>query len=188
MKKYMAIFTAVLAFSACKKDDDDIITPPPVNEEEVITKLQLTFTDNVSGETFVWVQSDPDGDGGDDPVQSVDTLPANGSFTMEVRLFNETENPVEEMTSEIEEEDEEHQFFFELNSGAFMNIQYNDADGNGNPIGLSNNATTGEAENVQLTVTLRHEPDKSADGVSDGNIGNAGGETDLEVTFAGVIE
>lgn len=188
MKKCITIFTAILALSACKKDDDEVITPPPVNEEEVITKLELTFTNNVSGETYVWMQSDPDGDGGNDPVQSVDTLPANSTFNLSIRLFNETENPVEEITPEIEEEDDEHQFFFELNSGASMSIQYNDSDGDGNPIGLSNNVTTGDAETVQLTVTLRHDPDKSADGVSEGNIENAGGDTDIEVTFVGVIE
>ncbi|HBK71516.1 MAG TPA: type 1 periplasmic binding fold superfamily protein, partial [Flavobacteriaceae bacterium] len=30
---------------------------------------------------------------------------------------------------------------------------------------------------------LRHEPNKSASGVSDGDITNAGGETDIEVIF-----
>lgn len=186
MKKFITIFTAILALSSCKKDDE-IITPPPVNEEELITKVELTFTDEVSGETYVWMQSDPDGDGGNPPIQSVDTLPANASFSMEVRLFNETENPVEEITVEIEEEDEEHQLFFELNDGASMSIQYSDADGNGYPIGLSNSVSTGDSETVQLTVILRHNPEKSADGVSEGNIDNAGGDTDVEITFDGLI-
>ena len=35
----------------------------------------------------------------------------------------------------------------------------------------------------QFTVTLRHEPDKSAQGVSAGDITNAGGETDIEVSL-----
>ena len=34
-----------------------------------------------------------------------------------------------------------------------------------------------------ITVTLRHEPNKDAAGVSSGDIANAGGETDIEVTF-----
>ena len=35
---------------------------------------------------------------------------------------------------------------------------------------------------------LRHEPDKSAAGVSSGDITNAGGETDIEVSFNVIIE
>jgi len=37
-------------------------------------------------------------------------------------------------------------------------------------------------------VTLRHQPDKGAIGVSDGDITNAGGETDIEVLFDVIIE
>jgi hypothetical protein len=39
-----------------------------------------------------------------------------------------------------------------------------------------------------VVVTLRHEPDKGAAGVSGGDITNAGGDTDIEVTFPVVIE
>jgi len=34
-----------------------------------------------------------------------------------------------------------------------------------------------------VTITLRHEPAKDATGVSDGDITNAGGETDISVNF-----
>jgi len=34
-----------------------------------------------------------------------------------------------------------------------------------------------------LRITLRHEPNKTAAGVQNGDITNAGGETDIEVTF-----
>ena len=37
--------------------------------------------------------------------------------------------------------------------------------------------------NGTITVILRHEPDKDASGVSNGDITNAGGETDIEVVF-----
>ena len=45
--------------------------------------------------------------------------------------------------------------------------------------------TTGSMSNpsASMTVILRHEPDKAGAGVSDGDITNAGGETDIEVTF-----
>ncbi|MEZ7887763.1 MAG: type 1 periplasmic binding fold superfamily protein, partial [Flavobacteriales bacterium] len=56
-------------------------------------------------------------------------------------------------------------------------------DEEGNPIGLSTVLTTGEMGSGTITVTLRHEPNKDAAGVSSGDIANAGGETDIEVTF-----
>lgn len=188
MKKLLVFSIAILALASCKKDDDEIIAPPEVNEEEVITKLELTFTDVDSGNEYTWTRSDPDGDGGNDPIFSLDTLPANNAMLMSVRIFNETEDPVEEMTGEIEEEDDEHQFFFILNEGANLSIIYNDSDGDGNPIGLNNDIQTGDPENVSLTVILRHQPDKDGDGVADGIIDNAGGDTDIEVTFNGVVQ
>ena len=38
------------------------------------------------------------------------------------------------------------------------------------------------------TITLRHEPAKTATGVSGGDITNAGGETDIEVVFDVTVE
>ncbi len=56
-------------------------------------------------------------------------------------------------------------------------------DVNGNPIGISTIVTTNGASTGTITVTLRHEPNKDASGVSTGDITNAGGETDIEVIF-----
>jgi hypothetical protein len=39
-----------------------------------------------------------------------------------------------------------------------------------------------------LTIILRHEPDKSAPGVSEGDIANAGGETDIQLNFELIIQ
>ena len=63
-----------------------------------------------------------------------------------------------------------------------------DFDGDGNPVGLANILTTGSAGSGNLTVTLKHEPDKSASGVSDGDMTNAGGETDISVTWVITVE
>ncbi|MCB0763865.1 MAG: type 1 periplasmic binding fold superfamily protein, partial [Flavobacteriales bacterium] len=65
---------------------------------------------------------------------------------------------------------------------------YDDMDANMLPIGLESMWTIGAASNGTVIVTLRHEPDKTATGVSSGDITNAGGETDIEVTFPLVIE
>lgn len=96
--------------------------------------------------------------------------------------MNESESPAEDITEEIEEEDDEHQFFFTSSVGGWS-VSYDDADGEGNPVGLATKLTTTGAGSGSLTVILRHEPDKSASGVAGGSITNAGGETDIEVTF-----
>ena len=100
-----------------------------------------------------------------------------------MELLNETESPAENVTTEIQEEALDHQFFFQ-SSISNLNIAYNDVDANGNPIGLSSTLSTDSvAASGTITITLRHEPNKSANGVSGGDITNAGGETDIEVVF-----
>jgi hypothetical protein len=103
-----------------------------------------------------------------------------------LELLNELEDPAEDITLEVAEEELEHQFFYETlfpTELSDVNIAYNDLDEEGNPIGLSTVLTTGEMGSGTITVTLRHEPNKDAAGVSSGDIANAGGETDIEVTF-----
>ena len=85
-----------------------------------------------------------------------------------------------------QEYEEEHQFFFATTGASMFN--YADQDNDGNPVGLSFELTTGDAGSESYTITLRHEPDKSATGVSGGDITNAGGETDIEVVFDVIIE
>ncbi len=170
------ILFAVLFLNSCKDDD-----PVDENDEEVITTLTYTLTPT-SGDVVTLSFVDLDGDGGDDPTITGGTLQANMSYTGALDLKNEAETPAESINEEIEEEDLEHQFFFSV-VGANLTVDYSDQDASGNPLGLATNLTTGDASTGTLTVILRHEPDKSASGVSTGDITNAGGETDLEVTF-----
>lgn len=183
--KWLLVFTT-LSFSAflngCKDD-----APDPVNEEELITTLRLTFTP-AAGTPSVLQFQDLDGDGGNPPVITSDTLNANTNYAVAISVLNESESPVEDITTEIQNEGEEHQFFFQPAAGLNLTFTYNDTDAGGRPIGLSNTAQTGAASGGTLTVTLRHEPDKQAAGVEDGDITNAGGETDIEVTFDVVIQ
>lgn len=189
MKNLFFLLISILVLAGCKKDEDPpITTPPPVNEEEVFTSAVLTFTNQANMEVVVWSVSDPDGDGGNAPIFSISPLDANSTYDLEIEFFNETVNPIENMTEEIEEEGDEHQIFYQAGSGLNFTPIYNDTDANGQPIGLKCIVTTGEAGNGILTVSLIHEPEKDAAGVSTGDITNAGGETDFEVTFSGVVE
>jgi hypothetical protein len=175
---------SMLFITSCEKDEpEDPIIP---NEEEVITTLNFTLTPDGGGTPVVLSFQDLDGDGGNAPTISEGTLDNNTIYNGSLELLNELEDPAEDITLEVAEEELEHQFFYETSFPTELsdvNIAYNDLDEEGNPIGLSTVLTTGEMGSGTITVTLRHEPNKDAAGVSSGDIANAGGETDIEVTF-----
>lgn len=176
-------------FTACKKDDDDdTITPnpTPVNEEEVITTVVLTLQSATDTATFTF--RDLDGDGGNAPVITNDTLMASTTYNGSFLLLNESGTDVDTVSHEILEEALDHQFFFQAAGSLNLTTSYQDQDSDGNPIGLLIQVVSGAASNGTYTVTLRHEPDKNASGVSGGDITNAGGETDIEVTYTVVIQ
>lgn len=177
-KKFTFITTilACIVMTGCRKDD-----PTPPNEEELITTLVYSL--DTSGGTSVELRFvDLDGDGGNDPVLSSGILSSNTTYTGNITLSNEAESPAEDITAEVAEEDAEHQLFFQ-SSFSDLSVAYDDQDGDGNPLGLATTLTTGASGTGTLTITLRHEPSKDAEGVSAGDITNAGGETDIEVTF-----
>lgn len=181
----LAVFTAVMATTACGSDD-----PEPVNQEELITTLRVTFTGTGpnEGETVVATFKDLDGAGGNAPeITNPVTLTANGSYNVTVAFLDETKSPAENITLEVEEEGDEHQLFFIANNINFT-YQYDDQDSNGKPIGLEGSVLVSSAGTGTLQVLLIHEPNKSATGVSAGDPTNAGGETDISVTFNVTIQ
>lgn len=185
LKNLSVLFLSIIILASCSDDD----TPQIVNEEEVITTFTATLTPNSgSGTTVTFKSFDEDGgDGPKVPVLSVTgELTASTTYNGSIVLLNETETPAEDITKEVEEEDKEHQFFFSA-TNSIATFEYSDTDGNGNPIGLKFKLVTGNAGTGDITFTLIHQPNKNASGVSDGNIANAGGETDFSETFKDVM-
>ena len=179
-----SVFISLLAVMSCSDDPDDPIIE---NEEEVITTLTYTLTPSEGGSAVVLSYQDLDGDGANEPTITNGTLSAETTYSGSMTLLNETESPAESITEEIEKEDADHQFFF-VTTVSGLSVAYADTDDDGNPVGLASTLTTGSAGSGNLTVTLKHEPDKSASGVSDGVITNAGGETDISVTWTITVE
>ena len=176
----IAILTLIL-LNACSKDE-----AKPVNEEEVITTVTTSLTSN--GQTIILQSKDLDGDGPNAPVVTVSgNLKAATNYAGTVTFLNETTNPVGNTTAEILTEGVDHQLFFQAPtaSGTFA---YSDQDKNGKPIGLQFTLLTSTATTGNLTVTLRHQPNKSAVGVSGGDITNAVGATDASVTYPIVVQ
>ena len=175
-----ALLASTLIFASCSDDDDN--TPDPVNEEEVITTLTVTL--DSGSDTVVMQYQDLDGDGSDVATVTVSgSLNANTVYDGSIVLLNETEMPAENITVEIEEEDDEHQFFYTVGSGLDVATEYANFDGDGNPLGTMFVLNVGSASSGGLTFTLRHEPNKPNTGLE-----NAGGSTDIEVTFDVTVE
>jgi hypothetical protein len=183
MKKIKFLATAIFAtllFVSCSSDDD---TPEPVNEEEVITTLTVTLIPNGGGSPVTLQTRDLDGDGPNPPVVTTGNLATGVTYNGSIVLLNETEEPAENITLEVEEEDDEHQFFYTISGGLAATTEYSNFDGDGNPLGTQFTLTAGAVSSGTLTFTLRHEPMKPNTG-----LGDAGGETDISAPFNVSIE
>lgn len=178
--KLLLITFGTFAMFSCSSDDD--AAPTPVNEEEVITTLNVTLSP-ATGTDIVLSSRDLDGEGPTAPVITAPALAANTTYTGTLELLNEMESPAEDITEEVAEEDDEHQFFFQVIGDATLTVNYTDMDDDGNPVGINFTLTTGDASTGNLNIVLRHLLDKNAAGVSDGDITNAGGDTDIQVNF-----
>jgi hypothetical protein len=184
-KFYALALVTALIFSSCSNDDDN--PAPPVNEEELITTVTAIYTPVGGGATVTLQYKDLDGEGANAPVITVSgAFAKNKTYNGTVTFKNELANPAEDITPEIVEEGAEHQLFYQK-TGTLNAFTYGSAssnfDKNGKPVGLQSVFTTTEAASGTLTITLRHEPNKSATNVASGDITNAAGSTDAEVSF-----
>lgn len=187
-KNFLYFFVLAITafqFTSCLNDE-------PVNEQELITKFTLTLTPDSLGTPVTLQFLDADGDGGNPPVITTSGALQNGIlYRGEITVRNEAAMPPVDITTEIKEESDDHQFFF-IPSGDLVgkiSFQYADIDKNGDPVGLLTDVRTHQVSTGgKLKVVLRHQPNKSASGVSQGLMTNAGGETDLEIEFSVSIQ
>lgn len=180
------VFTS-LFLTSCGDDDE----PEEEEVEEVITDVTLTFTPVGGGAAITATATDPDGEGAqglavDGPVN----LAANTMYTLTIDLRNSIEN--ESITEEIEEEDDEHMFFFSWTDGAFSSpmgngnvdnradaVNYADEDSGMLPLGLETTWTTGDASSGSFRVILKHQPEGIKTATSTAN----DGESDIDISW-----
>ena len=163
------------------------------------TAVVLDFTPE-SGDTLSFTWEDPTADGANIKIDDIELM-SGVSYDLGVRVLNQLEEPVEDVTAEILEQAEEHQFFFTGSAvsgpasdsdAAPLQHTYNDVDADGLPLGIDNLMDAVSTGDGELTVTLRHLPPESgaatkveglADTVQTGGFAAIGGDTDVEVTF-----
>jgi len=207
-KKSLRAWTAVLAIAlatvGCTEDGggDD--------PNEIISRVELTFTPTAGGDPLVFQFDDPDGDGGVSGTSDRIELAAGVEYTLAVRFLNEIASPPEDLTEEIRAEAEHHFVFvigdvsgpasssanpLAITAYADKESDYGpNAVGDDLPVGLVNTFTTQSAGSGQLRVLLRHlppindQPQKTGDLPQQLAAGDAlPGSVDADVAFELVV-
>lgn len=193
---YLLLMFSLALVVSCTDDEPTPVDPP--EDEEEITRVELTFTPDNGEDAITAVWFDEDGEGTGAPTIDEIELEEEVTYTMTVTLTNTLGDEDEDITAEILEEDNEHQFFFAFTDGFFSSpegdgnidnaadaINYNDEDENGLPVGLSTSWTTGGHSETEgeFRIILKHQPDMKT-ATSDISVGG----TDIDITFPLHIE
>lgn len=184
-----ALFIFALgATTACKKDDSDPAKPVNPNETELVTTVKLIVSNLIGSRIEEYSYRDLDGDGGNPPIIDTMRLAANSQYFITIFVLDETKNPVDTTSKEIEAEKNAHQFFYSKIGTYDLTTTYADFDDHNVPVGLSIklNTTTGFIEKTnKFKIVLKHQPGlKPTSGMGDASLG----ETDLEVHFPILIQ
>lgn len=185
IKSFLFITALAGVLTACTDDSDSSVTPGTTvtpNEEELITTVQIRISDSLTAQVVDTVEfNDLDGPGGNAPTIDSIKLSPNRVYIVETSFFDASDpSDIEDITAEIEAEDDEHLVCFELMNAGGFSIEITDSDGT-YPIGLDSKWKSGGLANGELKLTLRHQP-----GVKDGTC--TPGETDVEVRFPLTIQ
>ena len=164
----------ILGFASCEWQHNEVY-------EEPITSLTYILTPD-SGTAVVLQYLDRDGEGGRPAIINSGTLQANTTYNAEIRLNTLGKHIID--TTSVAVQPEKHQIFFLPQNGLQLTTEYADRDANGYPVGFKTIVNTGSASEGTLTIIIKDQPNKSAPGVADGDLTNAGGSVDAEVSFA----
>jgi hypothetical protein len=155
-----AIIVAMATVSGCKKDDP--ASPDPGNPQELITTVILSLTDSASSAVVTAQYRDLDGAGGNPPTIDSLHLSPNRVYLGTIEVLDETKTPPDTVTTEIEEEANHHQFFYDFHDGLETRVTITRTDFDTNvpplPVGLQFRvATTAGAPAVgHIHVILSH--------------------------------
>ena len=171
------LIICLLLFAACRKEKGE------TNEEELITTMVITAAPQGGGPVLEFRFEDLDGPGGDPAIIGNIELEANSTYNVSLLLLNETINPAEDITEEVEEESEAHRFYYTISPGANITISDLNTDGDGVPLGTTSLWTTGATSTGTITITLRHYPGNPPDKQTPDPVNSPKSATDIAVDF-----
>ncbi len=203
----------LLGTSACSDVDDPGHDHRHDHDHGLTTRVVLNFAPTDGGEVLSFTWADPEDDG--DPTVDDIVLPdasttgdhAARDYDLTIELWNDLEDPAEEVTPEVAEQDDAHQFFFTgsavvgpatgANPQAVVEHAYRDTDGDGLPLGLDNRFTTVAVGSGDLAIRLRHMPPEDgnpvkvaglAETVAQDGFDAIGGDDDVDITLNLTVE
>ncbi|GAB3202852.1 hypothetical protein ABID22_001103 [Pontibacter aydingkolensis] len=187
-RPYLALLVlGSLMLTATSCGDDE---PKPLEEEELITTLRITLEPVGKTQTVVGIFRDVDGDGGNPATANTMRLEANTTYNATIKLFDESKNTPVELTNEIKEEADEHEFFYQALDNLALSISKTDRDNSQRPIGLQAQIVTTNTSTGKLRITLKHQPNLKV-GPNEPNREQTGltrGETDIQAEFPVIVE
>jgi hypothetical protein len=195
----LIVFAAAVSMAYLQSCDDE--DPAPENIPEVITRATLRFTPaaGTNAPVVSVTASDPDREGPQKlRVDGSINLQRGVTYTLTMELINELAAPGTkefDITKEIQEEADEHMFFFGWTNDVFSSptgngnidnradpVNYNDRDSRQFPLGLNTTWTTARPDGAlsgRFRVMLKHQP-----GIKSATSGSGDGKTDFDVDFA----
>ncbi|MBX3255292.1 MAG: hypothetical protein KF862_14220 [Chitinophagaceae bacterium] len=181
-KTVIAAGCVALFAVSCKKES----AKPEDNDNEIITTVELHFTEQGTGSSLTYKWEDLDGDGGNAPVISEIVLAPEKVYDVQIVLLDKTKTPVEDITEEVEEEAADHRFYFIPSGESNITIDDLNNDSDGIPLGITSRWTTAAAANGSVNIVLRHYPDggKAANDL----VSSSKSSTDADVTFSTKIQ
>ena len=148
------LFGITALFTQCKDSGNEV---KPDDENELITTVILKFTEQGTTNVSTFKSSDPDGEGGNQPVIEPVALKANTTYSVGIQLLDESKTPAMDITEEVKEKSDEHLFIYTASPASLLTYTAEDKDANNYPIGLVGKAVTGTVGSGTLKVQLRHQ-------------------------------
>lgn len=180
MKQITLAIVSIFLFFGCTSDDDKVAIPE--NEEEVITTVIVYVTD-INNAVFEYTYEVINSAVMVDDIN----LEPNSFYKISLGFFNANEDPMENITAEIQNEAEDHLICYDASTSLSeaLAITITDEDANGKKIGLSSDWNTSASATGEIEIKLKHQPGIKADIEPEDC---DAGETDIEVEFPVIIE
>jgi hypothetical protein len=152
----LSLGASLVLVAGCNDKADE---PEPADENELITTINLKFTESgmTTAQTFTY--RDTDGDGGQAATRfDRIVLKPNKTYDLAVELLDESKTPAADVTEEVQEKSDEHLFVYAVSPATLGTYTYGDKDAKNLPIGLKGTFKTNAAGVGKLKVQLRHQP------------------------------
>lgn len=199
-KKHILLSMALMTLGACDDVEGDD-GHGHSHDHGAITTVELVFTPQSGGQEEVFAWSQPGGEGSNEIYIDDIVLDDEVDYDLSIQFINDLEDPAEDITEEVREEDDEHQLFFtgtviggpaSESDAPVVTQAYTDSDSEGLPVGMENTMTTDQVGSGELTVTLQHMPPENdqavkvaglAEEVASKGTSALPGSADFEIVF-----